>query len=102
MLDHLIEEVSRCETLALEPALHIRHRQEDGVDLSGFDLRAQDVEVEASRRLSRVQFLLLSNFRPARTRPSLSWQTLPPAPGLRGGGGCRGRSRRGRARRPRA
>ena len=61
MLDDLVEEVGRRETLALEPALHVRHREEDGVYLSGLDLRAQGVQVEASRRLRRVQFLLLSS-----------------------------------------
>ena len=71
VLDHLVEEVGCREALALEPALHVRHREEDGVYLSGFDLRAQSVQVEASLRLRRIQFLLLSSFRPARIRPSL-------------------------------
>src|SRR5215217_8665765 len=54
MLDHLVEEVARGETLALESALHVRHREEDSVYISGFDLRAQGVQVEAARRLSGV------------------------------------------------
>jgi hypothetical protein len=55
VLDHLIEEVSRGEPLALKAALHVRHREEDGVHPSGFDLRAQGVEVEAPLDLRRVQ-----------------------------------------------
>src|SRR5215210_702552 len=94
VLDHLVEKVGRRQTLALQASLHIRHREEDGVYSSGLYLRPQRFEVEATLDLRRVHwFLLLSSLRPARIRPSRSWQTPPPAPGSPGGGDCRGGSR---------
>ncbi len=49
VLDDLVEEVARGQALALQAALHVGQRQQDGVDLAGVDLRAQLVEGHRSR-----------------------------------------------------
>ena len=45
MLRHLVEEELRVEPLALQPALHVGHGDDDGVDLLLADRLAQRFDV---------------------------------------------------------